>query len=321
MDGIAVPAAAVIPPVSRIFLSVDVDEWYQGRWATGSARSRWPDHAACFRECYGMDRPAGEVVEPTRRLLDLFDAEAIAATFFFTGEIAGYYPELVREVVARGHEIGCHNMYHRDFGPGDEDVFCRDLAEAKARIEDVCGQKLLGYRGPNAMIQPYMIEALAAAGFLYDSSVMATWVFRGKYGGSVRAPVNPYRISPGDFTTPGDGPLWEFPWPVFPVARLPAGSAIMTRMAGYAYSTLALDAALKSGHSSYYLHPYELAPAPVIAGLPWKVRFFFRNSGRTMEDRLRRLLARYRGRFSCGRSLLAGLAEEAGVPSEVGLRY
>jgi hypothetical protein len=64
----------------RVVLSVDVDEWYHCRWATGSPRSRWKDTAAFFRAHYGQDGPAGDMVEiplPTFPVLRLPAATGI----------------------------------------------------------------------------------------------------------------------------------------------------------------------------------------------------------------------------------------------------
>ena len=50
----------------------------------------------------------------TRRTLDLLDECGARATFFVLGWVADAAPELVREVVARGHEVASKGYYHRD---------------------------------------------------------------------------------------------------------------------------------------------------------------------------------------------------------------
>ena len=98
----------------KAVLSVDLDEWYHCRWATGAPRSRWPDTARFFEAHYGTERPIGELIGPTRETLDIFDRLGARGTFFILGEVAHFYPELVREIDARGHEIGCHGYHHTD---------------------------------------------------------------------------------------------------------------------------------------------------------------------------------------------------------------
>lgn len=50
--------------------------------------------------------------EHTPAFLDLFDRHGIKAVFFLIGERAAQHPELVREIVRRGHEIGNHTQTH-----------------------------------------------------------------------------------------------------------------------------------------------------------------------------------------------------------------
>ena len=51
----------------------------------------------------------------TPRLLDLLDRVGVTATFFVTGERAAQYPDLVREIIARGHTVGNHSYSHTPF--------------------------------------------------------------------------------------------------------------------------------------------------------------------------------------------------------------
>ena len=48
----------------------------------------------------------------TRAVLDLFDAHAVKATFFVKGTLAEQFPEMVREIVSRGHSVANHSHTH-----------------------------------------------------------------------------------------------------------------------------------------------------------------------------------------------------------------
>lgn len=48
----------------------------------------------------------------TPAILDILDQHRIKAVFFLIGERAAQHPHLVREIVARGHEIGNHTQTH-----------------------------------------------------------------------------------------------------------------------------------------------------------------------------------------------------------------
>ena len=49
----------------------------------------------------------------TRNVLDALDRAGVRATFFITGECAQANPDVVRDIAARGHEIGGHGFSHR----------------------------------------------------------------------------------------------------------------------------------------------------------------------------------------------------------------
>lgn len=288
---------------TKILMSVDMDEWYQCRWATGGANSIWPNTAAFFRDYYDSDHPSGEMTPVAEKILDLFAREKITATFFFTAEMARYYPQLVKKAVEAGHEIGSHNFVHQDYNADNRDEFREHLAESKRVLEEISGQEIIGYRAPNSTTESYMIGDMLDCGFKYDSSVTPTRPLMGKFGKFQNAPRNPYQLSPDDFAKPGDSGLWEFPWPVFPWGRLPAGSGIMNRIAGYRYTVAALDAALKTGDSVYYFHPYEIGPRPRVK-MNARIRLFLRNLGSGYHKMLVKLIERYRGRFITGREML-----------------
>ena len=97
----------------------------------GSPRSRWKDTAAFFREHYGSDRPAGELIAPTRRILELFERRGVRGTFFILGEVATFYPELVREIAAARPRGGLPRLPPRRHRPARaRTASARELAEA-----------------------------------------------------------------------------------------------------------------------------------------------------------------------------------------------
>ena len=48
----------------------------------------------------------------TPRVLDILDHHCVKATFFLVGRYADAYPDLVREIAARGHTIASHTYSH-----------------------------------------------------------------------------------------------------------------------------------------------------------------------------------------------------------------
>ena len=180
-------------PAHPMALSIDLDEWFHGRWATGGPRSRWADTASVFREVYGGDRPRGDIVPAARWLLALFAERRITATFFILGEVAEWYPELVREIAAAGHEIACHGMHHTDMTTLSREAFAADLRRAKELLEKLAGRPVRGYRAPNLVVAPWLADVIRELGFTYDSSICPARSFSGKYQDMMRCPQHPYR--------------------------------------------------------------------------------------------------------------------------------
>ncbi|HEY0637138.1 MAG TPA: bifunctional polysaccharide deacetylase/glycosyltransferase family 2 protein [Pseudonocardiaceae bacterium] len=54
--------------------------------------------------------------EWTPKVLDVLRRHDVPATFFVTGVAAARHPDLVRRIVAEGHELGNHTMTHADLG-------------------------------------------------------------------------------------------------------------------------------------------------------------------------------------------------------------
>ena len=98
------PAHALRPATAaRITnaLTIDVEDYFQvSAFAPHIARAEWDQ-----REC--------RVERNVHTILDMLDAHATQATFFTLGWIAERYPALVREIVARGHELASHGHGHQ----------------------------------------------------------------------------------------------------------------------------------------------------------------------------------------------------------------
>jgi len=277
---------------NRLVISVDLDEWYHVRWATGSQISRWPDSKSFFREVYNLDKPRGDIEKPTMEILELFDNFNFKATFFILGEVAQYYPHLVKEISNNNHEIASHGKKHVDLWNYNPQEFYTDLKEAKCILEDLTGKQVFGYRAPNLVIEDWIVPILSELGFQYDSSVCPSRKLMGKFGRSKSLPVHPYFLSENSFE-PGNGPLFEIPIPVFPFIKLPAASGIMTRVIGVWWSSLALRYYLNRHDSLYYFHPYEMVHAPRVENLKFMQKLHSRRSGEWMKGAVNKILMEY----------------------------
>jgi len=103
------------------------------------------------------------------RILDLLDRCHVPATFFIEGWSGEQYPEAVKAIVDRGHEVGAHGYMHEEWGalsPATE----RELMEkTTAILRGLVGAAPRGWRSPGAVMTPLTVELLAGLGYRYTS--------------------------------------------------------------------------------------------------------------------------------------------------------
>lgn len=143
-------------------LSVDVEDWFHILDCDRSPQiTQW-------------DSLESRVTFSTGRLLDFLSQYCIRATFFFLGWVAERYPELVKQVVERGHEIGSHGHMHKMVSDLTPDEFARDLDTSLVAISRASGCDVRAYRAPGFSISHrefWAFEILVSRGIHLDSSL------------------------------------------------------------------------------------------------------------------------------------------------------
>lgn len=268
------PAADVLTNA----LTVDVEDYFQvSALAPHIDRTSWDS-----RPC--------RVERNVQRLLAMFDERGARATFFTLGWVAQRYPQLVREIVAGGHELASHGYGHRRASEQSPDEFRQDLQRAKGLLEDIGGRAVVGYRAPSFSIgygNPWAFDVLLETGHRYSSSV---YPVQHDHYGMPDAPRFPYDVRPGLIEIPlTTTRLFE--------RNLPAGGGGYFRLAPYALSRWALRRVNRIDRrpAIFYFHPWEIDPGqPRVTGTSLKTRFrHYVNLDKT-EARLGRLLGDFR---------------------------
>jgi len=98
----------------------------------------------------------------TPRVLDILKANGVSATFFLVGANAEKYPDLVRRIVAEGHEIGNHTYYHPNLAACWPEHIRLELNATQLLLETITGRSTTLFRPPyNADTSPSSLADLA----------------------------------------------------------------------------------------------------------------------------------------------------------------
>lgn len=109
------------------------------------------------------------------RLLDLFDELGVPGVLFVVARDARAQRDLLRRAVESGHEIASHSLTHpQPFRTLDDDRLRAETATARARLVEVTGAKVLGFRAPAWDVDARVLSAIRAAGYAYDASIFPT---------------------------------------------------------------------------------------------------------------------------------------------------
>ncbi len=270
------PPAVVETP--RFLATFDIEDWFHAENVRSSLPTSDPDSLE------------GRLEPNAHALLDILaDADA-RSTMFVLGWVAERYPDIVRRIVADGHEVASHTHLHRNLNRLSRDEVVRELAQAKDALEQVTGVAVRGVRAPNFSISDDVLDVLAEAGYWYDSSYFG-FEQHDRYGRisttiDAHAPV--VEIRPG---------LLEIQ-----MSRVPVGP-LMLPWAGGAYFRLIPYPVFRRGVAkrlrstfwfTFYLHPWELdAEETAPPGMARSLRFRAYTGRRRMGRDLQRLIAEF----------------------------
>jgi polysaccharide deacetylase family protein (PEP-CTERM system associated) len=250
---------------SKYFLiTIDVEDWFQvENFKPWIHFSTWNS-----REL--------RVERNVHRLLDLFDSIKLplgtanptnasnainpktpSATFFVLCWITRRLPHLVREIVARGHEVASHGCHHDLLTKIPLVRLKAELVESRLILEDTIGTSVFGFRAPSFAIDESILKRIVEAGYRYDSSYNS-FRLHGRYG---RISLNggkkfgiAWRLSDG---------LYEIPISnlVMNGLRLPTGGGAYFRVTPFPIFRQAVKSILRRDNAYlFYLHPWEIDP-------------------------------------------------------------
>ena len=263
-------------------MSVDVEEHFQvSAFANTVSKADWATIPS--RVCRNMDR-----------ILALFSEKNVKATFFTLGCVAERFPQLMREIVAQGHELASHGYEHDRVSALSPRDFLQDVTRTRKILEDISGSAVNGYRAPSFSINEetaWAHDVLQQAGYAYSSSI---YPVNHDHYGFPSAPRFPFRLK--------EGGLLEVPLTTASALgrNWPAAGGGYFRLLPTGYSRWALRRVNREDGmpAVFYFHPWEIDPdQPRVSGLPLSSKFRHYVNLRHFEGRLATML----DEFSWGR--------------------
>ena len=106
------------------------------------------------------------------RILKLARKYGFPTTWFIPGTVIATYPEVCRQVVDGGHEVGHHGWTHDLPTAMSREEEETGLVRGNEAIRKLTGAYARGYRSPAWDLSPHSVELLLKHGFVYDSSMM-----------------------------------------------------------------------------------------------------------------------------------------------------
>ncbi len=102
------------------------------------------------------------------RILQVLADRGVKATFFVTGEAAANHPDVIRSVVAQGHEIGNHSYSHPYFTQLTSAQMADELSRTATAIRNATGQSPQPFfRPPYGDYNSSVLQAAGDAGYTH----------------------------------------------------------------------------------------------------------------------------------------------------------
>jgi peptidoglycan/xylan/chitin deacetylase (PgdA/CDA1 family) len=115
-------------------------------------------------------------IDGVPRILRLLDKHQVPASFFVPAVSHLLHPQMIPSILAGGrHEVGVHGWIHEHLPSVNDAAAEQDmLNRAIDALTRAVGKRPVGYRAPSWQFSPFTMKQIKDAGFLYDSSLMAS---------------------------------------------------------------------------------------------------------------------------------------------------
>jgi len=241
-------------------LSIDLESWIHFYEGISPSENSW----------LGVERKKVDnkfIPSSTRIILNLLEKSKNKATFVVLGELYDWYPEVINEIRARGHEVAYHGHDHRLINTPDE--LQTQLTLSSSFLNTF---RPIGFRAPRLFLQSACMATLKEHGFTYSSSSYGP--FQSK---RLISTIQELPISTSPWFGHSINPL-QLPRPLSPGLLLkenPFGSGLAANILGRHTSYFINRQNRKGLPTVLMLHPWQLVPPKQIVGFQARKKVIF----------------------------------------------
>lgn len=138
-------------------ITFDIEEWYLEKTFHGNRKEKFEIFDNYLAEILGV-----------------LEERGLKATFFCLGKMATEFPEIIKKIAEKGHEIACHSDKHVWLNKMSYKEVEEDTHIAIDSLEQLLGRKIKGYRAPAFSIgenNKWAFEIFHKYGIEYDASI------------------------------------------------------------------------------------------------------------------------------------------------------
>jgi polysaccharide deacetylase family protein (PEP-CTERM system associated) len=217
----------------HVILSLDVEEYFMS------------SHYDSLGLRYKWRLMESNILSNLDWVLSELDKYSSKITFFVLGIVAEKYPEVILEIIRRGHEVGLHGYNHLKLNQIDSYQFEFDLDKSLEVFSKIGIKEVSGYRAPSFSLSLHdgeKFNILKKMGFKYDSSIYPARYSKG-------LGEEPFVHNTG---------IVEIPLTSVEVLgfKFPIGGGFL-RIYGSVFNMMLIDKSRHKYGPQVYLHPWE----------------------------------------------------------------
>lgn len=235
------------------------------------------------------------------QLLNLLKKYKIKSTFFVTGYLAEKETDIVKLLVAMGHEVASHAYKNSNLLIYNEKEITHSIMRTDKILSNLVNDRIIGFRAPLFKINKKVISLLVDLGYKYDSSIHPA-IVPGRYYNFKSSLCPFFPLLQQNVSVEQKKSLLEIPISVIPILRFPISWWWMRNIGNWIAHIGTNINLLQNRDSILYFHTWEYTSLPCIKGLPRHLtRFCGHSFLKKLENFINVYLNKYR--FSTLREL------------------